>query len=217
MNRSTFLLPFGLLIFTAGCPQSETACTDDVRSSITLNVVDESGAAIDSATATYSVDGAAVEDCEAYGNGSIACGLELSGDFTVTVDADGFDPETIIQTVAKNECHVITEVLDITLYATGCTEEIVPSIEVTVTDGQGQEVTSGDVMWNMAAEDDLPEPCLQQGGNIWTCGEEVEGELIVEINNAGPYEAYAQLVTVDADECHVITEQLSAVLQYLPD
>ncbi|NCG19362.1 MAG: hypothetical protein GWP91_10175 [Rhodobacterales bacterium] len=216
MNRSAIILPLGLLMFATGCPKPETACTNDLRSSITLNVFDEFGDAIDAAMATYSVDGSAVEDCDAFGDGTMSCGNELGGEFTVTVDAQGFTPEVFVQFVDQDKCHVITEHVDVTLSPTACTANIVPSVQVTVTDSLGQDVTSGDVTWNMADEDDLPEPCFYQN-NVWNCGEEVAGELIIEINNADFYAPYAQVVTVDADDCHVITEQLAAVLEFLPD
>ena len=216
MTRTAIILPLGLLMFAAGCPKPETACTDDIRESITLNVFDALGAAIDAATATYSVDGSPIEDCDAFGDGTMSCGTELVGEFTVTVDAQGFDPEVFVQFVDHDKCHVITEHVDVTLNPTACTADIVPSVEVTVTDSLGQDVTSGDVTWNMAAEDDLPEPCFYQD-NVWICGEEVEGELIIEINNVDSYAPYAQIVTVDADDCHVITEQLAVVLEPLPD
>ena len=217
MTRSSPLMPLGLLLLAAGCPGDDTACTTEARSSITVAVVDEDGASIDVATATYSVDGGAEIDCEDMSGGSLVCGWEVAGDLTVTVAASGYRTQTFTQRVEADECHVVGEVVEITLLAVDCTAEVVSSIEVTVTDSQGADVTSADVLWNMAAEDDLPEPCTQQGGNVWTCGEEAAGELVVEIDNAGPYEPYSQLVTVSEDECHVITEQLSAVLQYLPD
>ncbi len=217
MTRTTLALSLGLVVLTVGCPKPETACTDDARSSITLSVVDEMGVSINDATATYSVDGSAAQDCEGWSDGSFACGWEQAGTFEITVDAAGYDAQTITQDVAEDECHVITELIEVTLMPVACTGEEVPSVEVTVTDVQGMDVTSGDVMWNMAAEDDLPEPCHHQGGNVWTCAAEVAGELVIEIDNAGPYQPFAEYVTVTADECHVITEQLDAVLEYLPD
>ena len=163
------------------------------------------------------MDGGDELPCEGPGDGTFACGWEEAGEFVVNIDALGFGSDSFSETIEADECHVLTEVIEHTLYAVDCTDQAVPSIEVTVTDGQGADVTSADVVWNVAAEDDLPEPCMHQGANVWTCGEEVAGELVVEIDNAGPYEAYSQLVTVGADECHVITESLAAVLQYLPD
>jgi len=73
------------------------------------------------------------------------------------------------------------------------------------------------VRWKLADEDDLPEPCEPAGGNVWRCGEAVAGDLAVEISNAGPYAPCREVVTVEADACPVITENLDAVLQVLPD
>ncbi|MEM6930429.1 MAG: hypothetical protein AAF602_26060, partial [Myxococcota bacterium] len=133
------------------------------------------------------------------------------------IEAPGFDSDTFTQLVESDECHVITEVVERTLPSIACTDIALPSIEVTVTDTQGTAITAADVAWNMAAEDDLPEPCTSLGGNVWVCGEEQAGELAVEISNAGPYQAFREVVTVEADECHVITESLSAVLQFVPE
>lgn len=215
MNRSALAF---LLLLTA-CPGGPTTvdCTTEARSSITLTVVDPDGADVPDATATYSVDGSADEDCESFGTGGLACGWELAGTFEVTVTAPGFAPSSFTQVVEADECHVITESVEHTLQPLDCTDEALPSIRVTVTDSQGAQITSADVSWNVAAEDDLNDPCTPLGGNVWTCGEEVAGELAVEITNAGPYEPYRQTVTVTADACHVLTEELDAVLQYLPD
>ncbi len=38
-----------------------------------------------------------------------------------------------------------------------------------------------------------------------------------KIDNAGPYHPFAEVVTVSTDACGVLTESLSAVLQYLDD
>ena len=216
MKRLAMLFPFSVVVVAAGCPTT-TECTAEARSSISLTIVDDAGMQITDAIASYSVDGGAVRDCEGFGGGALVCGWEEAGEFTVTVDALGYGAKTFTQMVEADECHVVTEVVELVLSPIDCTAQEVPSIEVTVTDVQGLDVTSGDVMWNMAAEDDLPEPCHHQSGNVWTCADEVSGELAVEIVNAGPYVDYRHLVTVDADECHVITESLAAVLQYLPD
>lgn len=216
MSPKSIILPLGLLALTTGCPGSAEVCTNDARSAISLTVVDEFGAPIVDTTAIYTVDGGDEQDCDGA-DGDYTCGWEMEGEFEVTVDAPGFQAYTFTQEVFSDECHVLTEVVEHTLFPLACTDQEVPSIEVTVTDSQGADVTTGDVVWNMAAEDDLPEACFNMGGNMWSCGYETEGELIVEISNAGPYEDYAQIVTVGADECHVITEQLDAVLNYLPD
>jgi hypothetical protein len=54
-----------LLFFAAGFVD-ETDCTMEARSSIALPVVDEAGASIDGAVATYMVDGGSVNDCSHF-------------------------------------------------------------------------------------------------------------------------------------------------------
>lgn len=200
----------------AGCPQ-ERACTADARSSISLTVTDESGGTVEGVTATYTVDGGEEEDCESWGGDSFACAFERAGTFELRVAALGYESHSETIEVASDECHVITEVVEVALTPLACTDSIEASVLVTVTDGQLADVTSGDVVWNMADEDDLPEACDHLGGNQWHCAYEVAGELRIGITNAGPYEVFDEVVTVTADECHVLTEELDAVLQYLPD
>ncbi|MEN0065408.1 MAG: hypothetical protein AAGA48_24900 [Myxococcota bacterium] len=205
------------LVLLAGCPPLDTICTLEARPSIRLSVVDDLGVPVPGATATYTANGAELQPCFEDGPGGLTCAWEVAGDFVVTIEAPGFEPDTFTQFVDEDECHVITEMVERTLMPINCTDIALPSIEVSVTDSKGTSIESADVVWNMAAEDDLPEPCTSLGGNVWTCGEEVAGELVVEISNAGPYEAYREVVTVSEDECHVITESLSAVLQVLAD
>ncbi|MEO0602432.1 MAG: hypothetical protein AAF211_13400 [Myxococcota bacterium] len=206
------------LVLLTGCPPFQEFCTLEARSSISLTVVDEDGFAIPEATASFTVGRGDAQPCDALGDpGSFVCGWEVAGEFTVTIEAPGFDTDTFTRRVESDECHVITEVVERTLSEIACTDIALPSIEVTVTDTQGAAIDSADVVWNMAAEDDLPEPCTSLGGNVWTCGEEQAGELAVEISNAGPYQAFREVVNVEADECHVLTESLSAVLEFLPD
>ena len=215
---SLFAFGFAALTLLPGCLGDDAQdCTTEARSSVSLTVVDEQGNALADADAVFAVDGGAERDCESMGNGAFVCGWEEAGAFTITVDAEGFGAKTVQLTVDADECHVQTEILEVTLEPVACTDEAVPSVLVRVTDGQGEDVTSGDVVWNVAEEDDLPEPCTNIGGNEWYCAEEVAGNIRVEISNAGPYQPFSEVVTVEADECHVITETLDAVLEYLPD
>ena len=222
MTRTIHLLAVGLIGVVLGCDGDEPPglesvdCTADIRPSISLIIVDEGGVPIPSATASYAVDGGEEQDCEGAGS-TLACGREEAGEFAGTVQAEGFNTDTFYQVVEADECHVMTEDIEYTMSPVDCTAQAFPSGEVWVTDSQGLEVTSGNVVWNMAAEDDLPEPCEYLKANRWTCGWEVEGDLVIEIDQAGPYQPFAQEVTVGSDECGVLTESLSAVLQYLDD
>ncbi len=195
-----------------GCPDVEKACTDDARASVTLTVVDETGTPIPDAVVAYAVDGGASEACESWAAGEFVCGMEESGDFVIDVDATGYAPTTVDLTVGADECHVIGEVLEVELLALNCTDEEIPSVQVNVVDDQGQSIPTADVVWNIASEDDAPEPCDPVGGGGWVCGYEVAGELQIDVSAAG-FQPSSTLVTVTADECHVITELLDVVLQ----
>lgn len=208
------------LLGTAACGTAGggVTCTTEARASVMVSVVDLDGAAITDAVVTYSSDGSAQDqDCFDGGSGSFSCGFEESGPITVTASAEGFFDATQTVVVEADECHVITAALTLELEPLACTDEIAASVVVTVTDTSNQDVNGGDVVWNMADEDDLPEPCLQTVGNEWICGEEVAGDIRIDIDNAGPYQPFSTVVTVGEDECHVITEQLDAVLEFLPD
>jgi hypothetical protein len=217
MNRSILaVLCVGGL---TACPEEEPQdCTMEARASVVVTLVDAEGNAIPDGTVTYSSDGLTVEeDCEGPGADGFVCGYEVAGPISILATAPGYEPVSEIVVVEADECHVSTAYLQLTMDPVACTEEIVPSVLVSVTDSAGQSISTADVVWNLADEDDLPEPCTYIAGNEWSCGQEVAGELRIDIDNAGPYEPFSALVTVEEDECHVITENLDAVLQFLPD
>ena len=108
------LLPCTLLLAVACDAEEPLVCTDDLRYGIDLNVIDEGGVPIDGSVVTYSVDGEPTEDCPGS-EGQHVCGPELAGTYELTVDADGYETATVIQDVSADECHVIPEVLEVTL------------------------------------------------------------------------------------------------------
>jgi hypothetical protein len=97
-----------LLLLLAGCDPvgSPTACTEMAAASVSLEVVDETGAAIDAATATYSVDGGSSQPCDELSANALVCGWEQEGHLVVTVSADGFDDAVEEFDIASDGCHV---------------------------------------------------------------------------------------------------------------
>jgi len=99
----------------AGCDFGGQACTDLAAASVTLVVIDETGAAITDADASYSVDGADSQPCETFDSTSYVCGWEASGSIEVTVTKAGYQDAVETVEVGADECHVIGETLEITL------------------------------------------------------------------------------------------------------
>lgn len=95
-------------------------CTTEARSSVSITLLDESGANHVESTggvgisASYTVDGGESQVCEAVFD-SVVCGWEQAGDFVIVVDAEGYVPEQREVTVEEDECHVISETLQINL------------------------------------------------------------------------------------------------------
>ena len=127
-----------LLSFFACAP--EAGCTMIAAYSTTISVVDDAGAPIAGATATYTVDGGSPKPCDSWSAGQLACGIEEAGHFVVEVSADGFIGSSAEVEVEADECHVIGEVLEIGLETLACTAEVVPSATVSV---QAEEQISG--------------------------------------------------------------------------
>lgn len=83
-------------------------CTDEMRSSLRLLVVDaETGAAV-SATVTFVVDGEGPRAPEEAFVGEYWLGAEEDGAFAVTIAADGYETELREYEVTRDECHVQT-------------------------------------------------------------------------------------------------------------
>jgi hypothetical protein len=92
-----------------------------------------------------------------------------------------------------------------------CTAVYTAGLEVTVNDG-GISVTDGITV--VAVDGDYIEE-LQTGANMdyFRGAFEREGTYIITVTGEG-YEPYVtEAITVDADECHVITQQVAINLQ----
>lgn len=99
------------------------ACTTEARSSVTVKVVDAQGMPVTDAVVTYTVDGGASQNAECVnplgGMGNCqewVAGYEIAGNFVITAtSADGMKTATQMVTVAKDECHVISQTATLTL------------------------------------------------------------------------------------------------------
>ena len=96
-------------------------CTAEVVSSASVTVVDEDGAAIEEARVSYAPVSEYTDEsiaCEGH-SGVYYCGEEIAGELDIFVDADGFDShsERITVEMTPDNCHVITEQVDVVLIA----------------------------------------------------------------------------------------------------
>jgi len=83
-------------------------------SSVQVTLYDDAGATIEDATLTYTGGGFEDQPCDPI-NGQYVCGWEVSGEIVITIEAQGFETETLNVTVEDGLCHVVTELVDVTL------------------------------------------------------------------------------------------------------
>ncbi|GEM_PF-3318790 len=192
------------------------SCTEEGRVSVTVRLLDEAGdPVLDPEVAFRPAGDDDWQPCMDWGDDSFACGFEVAGELEIRGDGWGFDAVTETVTVDEDECHVITQELDLTLPSVGCTAEVRPSLHVTVLDTDGSPVTDAAVVYAPLDLDlDAPLDCYAVGDHEFQCGEEEAGEIWVEASapNRG---SWSDTVVVDFDECHVITESVTAELMLL--
>lgn len=107
------LILFALAISLTACQQVEEACTDDARSSVSVEVVNDAGEDILDAVVQFD-SGSGLEDCQGY-DGVFACGTEIDGEIDIIASAPGYEDQTVTVTVESDECHVITKDLRVDL------------------------------------------------------------------------------------------------------
>lgn len=113
------LIAASALIGGCGSAGEELTCTAEARSSVTLSVVDRFNVPLAGVDVTYQVDGGPVRSpvagppCEP----AVQCALayEVSGVFFITASKPGYAPASATATVGRDACHVITQLLTLTL------------------------------------------------------------------------------------------------------
>ncbi len=207
-----------LLAFVPGCifVIKDPPCTDLAAVSVTVIVEDDLGVVVPDATVTWREGAGPAEACQSWGpeDGEFACAFEVAGDLTIRVEAAGYAPFEQTVTVRADECHVIGRTITAVLSPPDCTDEVVPSVEVTVVGASGEALEEVAVTWRRGEEG--PEAPCDLVGPTWWCAEEVAGELTVTALAAG-HTTVSETVTVTEDECHVLTEARTLTLDWLPD
>lgn len=91
-----------------------------------------------------------------------------------------------------------------------CTAEARASVQITVVDTFGGKIPNAELTFRVDGGD--AQPCEQLGGaGEFVCGWEQAGDITVTATAEG-YFVQEAAVRVNADECHVITEQLTVTL-----
>jgi hypothetical protein len=153
--------------------------------------------------------------CEPYESDRFLCGWNMSGLFEINVGRIGYYTAAETIAVAFDGCHPITEEIEISLInaTIPCTEEVVPSLDLSVVDANGQPIEGADATYNSAYVDALlPSPCYDLGGGDFQCGSELAGAINIDIQAPG-YSSWSGQAYVTTDACHVITESVTATLE----
>ena len=118
----TGILSLTIFSFLLGCDTEEEvkdtgfiSCTSNIEFSVYVTIYDEAGEVIENAAPTISIDGGDDISCEEDSIGGHYCGEDIPGEVTISVSVDGYEPAEETVTVGEDECHVIMEIVDITL------------------------------------------------------------------------------------------------------
>ena len=204
-------LSFLALSLTGCVPPIE--CDLMAIGSVNVSIADEAGGDIEDVSVRFSVDGGDFSDCDSVADSWI-CGWERSGAFTIEVSAPGFETQTASVEVEDGECHVGSQHLDIVLQPLDCTEEVVSSVLLTLTDSEGNLFEPGSgawAQWGLANVDMPPLACGPSNDGRWECGVEQSGPFEIMAGKIGNYTA-STTVDVASDGCHPITEEVQLEL-----
>lgn len=104
-----------LLLVALPLTACEQTCTTEIRPSVNVQITDEAGAAMD-ASVEYDIGDGPVS-CDQIGDiaGYYSCGEDFAGEIEILVSAQGYQDRSETLSPESDECHVITEELDIEL------------------------------------------------------------------------------------------------------
>ena len=153
------------------------------------------------------------------GRPGAACGWEEAGDIRLIAGRVGMTSTTTVVTVEADECHVITEEVELVLEPSPiqCDMQLVSSTIIQLEDPSGAPVEGASLEFTTPWEAWLmAEPCADLGGGSYACGEEFVGPMDISIS-ADSFELVTESIFVFGDECHALTEYRTVTLEYLSD
>src|SRR5688572_24022767 len=110
---SKHALWLALALLASGCSGDDSvSCTDELRASVRVTVLDNAGEPVLDADVSYRVDGDIERSCSILGEGLYICGLEEQGRFVITAVRGDEQGEARVS-VRADVCHVVPE--DVTL------------------------------------------------------------------------------------------------------
>jgi len=128
MKNFNFISMIAVTMIVIGCANDsiddggQVACTEEARSSVTLDVVDENSDPLTDATVTFTIDGGSTEEAECFDSSTNGCSdyvlaYEQAGVFNIAVSKDGYitAEESITVGMTDDGCHVDGQVVTITL------------------------------------------------------------------------------------------------------
>lgn len=96
---------------------NDTACTSEARSSVMLTVLDTLGLPMRGYDVAFQIDKGSVQKITCESSDACAITYEQSGVFSMTVSKPGFNSTSLDVTVSRDECHVMTQRVTLTLKA----------------------------------------------------------------------------------------------------
>jgi hypothetical protein len=90
-----------------------------------------------------------------------------------------------------------------------CTDDLRPSTRVTVLDGAGDPVLDADLTYRV--DGDIERSCMLSGEAFYICGFEEQGRFVITALRGD--EAGEARVSVRADVCHVVPEDVTLTLE----
>jgi len=192
-----------------------TPCTDLEAASVSVTLTNRDGEKVSDGTVTFTVDGAATQDCESYTDGEYICGWEQSGHIVVTAIADGYGDVTGEVDVAADECHVTAEHIDLQLDSRDCAAVEPVGVNLTVI-GVDDEVLAN--AWaNYSVDGGAAQDCVAVSAEAFQCGT-VTGEYVLTAGADGHKAGTtAASVVIDSTECHPDTLDAQITLEWGQD